>query len=67
MKIEQLSEIEANIYQVLKEYLREFNEFNSSSIVSRVEGLHSAFVNPESLFYTLPGLLIYLSGTLNEQ
>jgi len=28
MKIEQLSEIEANIYQVLKEYLREFNEFN---------------------------------------
>ena len=28
MKIEQLSELEANIYQVLKEYLREFNEFN---------------------------------------
>ena len=25
MKIEQLSEIEANIYQVLKEYIREFN------------------------------------------
>ena len=28
MKIEQLSEIEADIYQVLKEYLRNFNEFN---------------------------------------
>ncbi len=28
MKIEQLSEIEADIYQVLKKYLRDFNEFN---------------------------------------
>lgn len=28
MKIEQLSEIEANIYQVLKEYITDFKEFN---------------------------------------
>ncbi len=28
MKIEQLSEIEANIYKVLKDYIRDFNEFN---------------------------------------
>jgi len=28
VKIEQLSEIEANVYKTLKEYIRDFNEFN---------------------------------------
>ena len=28
VKIEQLSEIEANVYKILKEYIRDFNEFN---------------------------------------